>query len=86
MEIKVYHLASPSSLTPSASAYIVWVRPRDGTAAVKQGSIKVDRDQKGEVKLITVLKDFEVFITAEQGENVSVPSDFEVLRADINQR
>ena len=50
--------------------------------------IRVDKDQKGEVKLVTVEKDFEVFITAEQttaeqSGSADVPSDFQVLRADV---
>jgi hypothetical protein len=85
LDIRVWHLANPSRLTPPANAYIVWVRPPDG-AAVKQGAIRVDKDQKGEVKLVTEAKDFEVFITAEQSESVDVPSDFQVLRADVTIR
>jgi hypothetical protein len=85
LDIRVWHLANPSRLTPSATNYIVWVRPRDG-AAVKQGAIRVDKNQKGEVKLVTMAKDFEVFITAEQSENADVPSDFQVLRADVTIR
>jgi hypothetical protein len=85
LDIRVWHLANPSRLTPPANAYIVWVRPPDG-AAVKQGAIRVDKDQKGEVKLVTEAKDFEVFITAEQSESVDVPSDFQVLRADVTVR
>jgi hypothetical protein len=85
LDIRVWHLANPSRLTPPANAYLVWVRPRDG-AAVKQGAIRVDKDQKGEVKLVTEAKDFEVFITAEQSESADVPSDFQVLRADVTIR
>jgi hypothetical protein len=85
LDIRVWHLANPSRLTPSATNYIVWVRPRDG-AAVKQGAIRVDKNQKGEVKLVTMTKDFEVFITAEQSESADVPSDFQVLRADVTIR
>lgn len=85
VDIKVWHLANPSRLTPTANVYIVWFRTRDG-AAVKQGSIRVDKNQKGEVKLVTVAKDFAVVITAEQSESADLPSDFEVLRADVTIR
>ena len=30
VDIKVDHLARPSSLTPSASTYLVWIRPNGG--------------------------------------------------------
>ena len=85
LDIKVWHLANPSRLTPTANVYVVWFRTRDG-AAVKQGAIGVDKNQKGEVKLVTVAKDFEVLITAEQSESANMPSDFEVLRADVTIR
>ena len=39
--IKVDHLARPSSLTPSADVYLVWIRPNGGEA-MKQSAIGVD--------------------------------------------
>ncbi len=84
LDIKVEHLASPSSLTPPANAYIVWVRPRGGPGAVKQGAIRVDKDLKGELKVVTVSRDFDVLITAEQSDDVSVPSEVKVLDTQIS--
>jgi hypothetical protein len=83
-DAKVEHLAKPSTLTPAASAYIVWIQPR-GTDAIKQGALGVDNDLKGEFKGVTVSKEFELLITAEQSENVSAPSGPTVLRVHINQ-
>lgn len=83
LDINVNHLANPSSLTPPANAYIVWVRPRDGTAT-KQGAIRVDEHLKGDLKVLTTSKDFDVFITAEQSESVSAPSDLVVLQAHVS--
>src|SRR6478752_5567847 len=37
LEIRVDHLARPSSLTPSANSYLVWVRPNGGET-FKQGA------------------------------------------------
>ena len=82
-DIKVHHLALPASLTPPASVYLVWVQPRDA-AAVKQGALRVDKDLKGEFKSVTVSKEFDLFITAEQTENVAAPSGTKVLQAHIN--
>jgi len=36
------------------------------------------------LKLETVSKDFDVFITAEQSDNVTFPSDVQVLRTHIS--
>jgi hypothetical protein len=83
LDIKVDHLANPSSLTPPADAYIVWVRPSGG-AAVKQGAIRVRKDLTGELKTVTVSKDFDLLITAEQSESVSMPSGMEVLHTHVS--
>ncbi|MEP6717023.1 MAG: hypothetical protein ABJC09_15745 [Terriglobia bacterium] len=81
--LKVEHLAKPSALTPPATTYVVWVRARGGEA-LKQGALGVDKDLKGELRSVTVSKDFELFVTAEQSENATVPSGPEVLHTHIN--
>ena len=83
LDLKVEHLANPSSLTPPASVYIVWVRP-SGADAVKQGAIGVGKDLKGELKVVTVSKDFDLLVTAEQSPTVTMPSNDEVLHTHIN--
>lgn len=83
LDIKVEHLAKTSSLTPPASVYLVWARPRGG-AAVKLGAIGVGDDLNGELKAVTVLKDFELLITAEQSETVAAPSDVQVFHTYIS--
>lgn len=83
LDIKVKHLARPSTLTPSASKYLVWIRPNGGDA-LKQGAIGVDKNLSGELKVETVSKDMDVFITAEQSESVTVPSSTEVLHTHIS--
>jgi hypothetical protein len=85
LDIKVDHLARPGSLTPSASSYLVWIRPNGGEA-FKQGAIGVDKNLKGELKLETVSKDFDVFITAEQSDSVTSPSSVEVLSAHVSEK
>lgn len=83
LDIKVDHLAHPSSLNPPANAYLVWVRPNAG-APVKQGAIRVNNDLKGELKVVTVAKDFDLFITAEQSESASMPSQVQVLHTRVS--
>lgn len=85
LDIKVDHLARPSSLTPSASSYLVWIRPNGGEA-FKQGAIGINKNLNGELKLETVSKDFDVFITAEQSDSVTYPSNVEVLSTHISMR
>ncbi len=83
LDIKVDHLASPASLTPPGSVYIVWVLPNGATSAVRQGAIRVDKNLKGELKVVTPAKDFELFITAENSEIVSAPSAIKILDTHI---
>jgi hypothetical protein len=83
LQIKVAHLANPSALTPPANVYVVWVRPRGGDAT-RQGAMGLDNKLNGELKVVTTLKDFELFITAEQNETVTVPSEAEVLRTHVS--
>jgi hypothetical protein len=83
LDIKVEHLARPASLTPSANNYLVWIRPNGGEA-FKQGAIGVGKNLSGELRLETVSKDFDVFITAEQSDSVTVPSSVEVLSAHVS--
>src|SRR3569833_2754839 len=84
LEIKVNNLARPSSLTPPATIYIAWVRPNGGDA-VKEGSLGVDsKNLNGELHLVTVSKDFDVFITPEQSSTVTTPSGMEILKAHVS--
>ena len=83
LDIKVNHLARPSNLNPSATTYLVWIRPSGGDA-VKQGAIGVDNNLKGEMHAVTVAKNFEIFITPEQSDTVTVPSALEVLQTHVS--
>lgn len=83
LDVEVEHLARPSTLTPSADSYIVWIRPNGGEA-LKQGAIGVDGNLSGKLKVQTVSKDFDVFITAELSDNVTFPSNVEVLRTHVS--
>ena len=83
VEVKVEHLANPASLTPPSNTYLVWVRPSGGDA-VKQGAIRVDKNLDGDLKVVTTSKEFDIFITPEESESVSVPATLQVLRAHVN--
>jgi len=84
LEIKVRNLARPSTLTPPATTYIAWVRPTGGDA-VKEGSLGVDKKNlDGELHVVTVSKDFDVFITPEQSSAVTMPSSMQILKAHIS--
>ena len=82
IDIKVKNLATPSSLTPSESVYVVWVKPT-GDLPEKKGTIGLDNNLSGELNVVTTAKDFEVFVTGEPGASVTEPSGPEVLKAHV---
>jgi hypothetical protein len=82
LNMTVQHLANLENLTPRASAYVVWLRERDGNAENK-GQMKIDKNLNGSFKTVTPMKSFEVFVTAEQDARVTSPSGPEILRATI---
>lgn len=83
LDIKVQNLARPSSLSPSENVYIVWIRPHDGTA-VKKGAIGLNNNLDGELKVVTVSKNFDVLVTGEQSPSVTEPTGPEVLHAHVD--
>lgn len=84
VDLKVQHLARPDSLTPPESVYIVWIQPRGGQV-MKQGQLRVDDNLQGEFKTSAPSKNFDIFVTAENGPNVTQPTGPEVLRQTITE-
>jgi hypothetical protein len=84
VDLKVKHLARPDSLTPPQSVYIVWLQPRGGNV-MKEGQLRVDDNLQGEFKTPAPSRNFDIFVTAESGPNVTQPSGPEVLRQTVTQ-
>ena len=85
VDLKVEFLAKPSSLTPPAETYIVWFR-QQGSEPESQGQLKVDDNLRGEFKTTTNMKNFDVFVTAENERVPKAPTGPEVLRATIQKQ
>lgn len=78
LELKVENLAEPDRLTPSRRNYVVWmVTKKHGTINI--GNLKVNRKNKAELETVTPYKPVRVFITAEDGDKVVLPSTQVVL-------
>ena len=82
LKMTVQRLANLENLTPRASAYVVWLRERDGSFE-NQGQLKMDKNLNATFETVTPLKSFDVFVTAEQDSRAKGPSGPEVLRATI---
>ena len=85
VDLKVEFLAKPSSLTPPAETYIVWFR-QQGSEPESQGQLKVDDNLRGEFKTTTNMKNFDVFVTAENERVPKAPAGPEVLHATIQEQ
>ena len=85
VDLKVEFLAKPSSLMPPAETYIVWFR-QQGSEPESQGQLKVDDNLRGEFKTTTNMKNFDVFVTAENERVPKAPTGPEVLRATIQEQ
>lgn len=82
IDVKVESLAKPSALTPPHSNYVVWIEP-EGQSPKNQGELRVDENQKGELKTVTPYKRFKVFITAEESPTAQQPKGPQVLAAQV---
>jgi hypothetical protein len=84
VELRVEHLANPATLRVASNTYVVWFR-ETGRQALNQGQLRVDDDLKGQLRTTTSLRQFELFVTAENDAAVVQPSNVVVLRATIQE-
>lgn len=78
LKLEVKNLAEPERLTPSRRNYVVWmVTKKHGTINI--GNLRVSRKNKAELETVTPYKPIRVFITAEDGDKVVLPSTQIVL-------
>lgn len=84
VDAKVQYLAKPSTLSPPADVYVLWIQPT-GQAPKNEGELMVQNNLQGELKTETPYKHFKVFITAEKSPRVESPQGQQVLAATIAQ-
>ncbi len=78
VKLEVENLAEARRLTPSRKNYVVWmVTEKHGTINI--GNLKVNRKNKAELETVTPYKPIRVFVTAEDGDQVALPSTQVVL-------
>ena len=81
IDLTVSHLAPPENLYPPKAAYVVWIQSED--RLVNLGQLKVDKRLKGKFDGVTPLKEFRIFITAENNYAVVKPSSLVVLETEM---
>lgn len=78
VDLKVQNLAAPERLTPARKNYVVWmVTKKHGTINI--GNLRVNRKNKADLETLTPYEPIRVFITAEDGDKVVLPSTQVVL-------
>jgi len=82
VKLETRHLAKPANLTPSATAYVVWIQAR-GKEPENQGALKVGNDLEGKFETTTRYEAFDIFVTAENNPTATSPSGTEVLRGTV---
>jgi hypothetical protein len=82
IKLEIHHLAKPANLSPAATNYVVWIQARD-KAPENQGLLKVNNDLDGKFETTTRYEAFDVFVTAENDPNASLPRGAEVLRGTV---
>lgn len=80
IKLSVKHLAPPGRITPGAEVFVVWVRGLAlGAQAQNLGALVVDKNLEGKLKAVTAMPSFDLFITCEQTQTVTVPAALELL-------
>ena len=64
VDVSVKHLAHPERLNPPASTYVVWIQRAADAAPQNIGALKVDDQLNGELRTVTPLGAFDLFVTA----------------------
>ena len=86
INLDVRNLAEPNRLQTPKQAYVVWMdTQQNGTqnlGQLKTGTGMLSSALKAELKAITPYKPIRIFITAEDGSTVQVPSSFVVLNTN----
>jgi hypothetical protein len=83
--VTMEHLAPPSRLAPSATAYVVWL-DAPGVFIQNVGALKLDGDRNGTLEFVTRLRVFRVVVTPEAHATVSTPYQRAVFTADVNEK
>jgi hypothetical protein len=73
ISLSIKHLPDPEKLDPPAWAYVAWIRTSGGPP-LNLGPLNLGKDLNGELKTVTELREFELFVTAEPTAFVERPS------------
>ncbi len=84
-DVKVEHLGPPAKLNPSATVYVVWIKPKgkDDAKLTNVGALKVNDEYSGDLEFTTPFESFDISITPEKAADVTDPAGRDILKASV---
>ncbi|MGH9526906.1 MAG: hypothetical protein ACRD2F_09550 [Terriglobales bacterium] len=82
--MQVRALAYPWELTPPRRVYVVWIAGLTNGAPTESGILRVGPQLRATLRTTTLLRAFDIFVTAEDQAHPLEPSGPEVLRASVD--
>lgn len=80
--IKAKYLASPDRVSSSATAYVVWLVTEEN--GIKNlGALYNENGEDSELDTVTSFTGAEIFITAEEEADISMPQGLEISRVKL---
>lgn len=80
IKLNVKHLALPGAISPGAEVFVFWARGlMPGAQAQNLGALIVDKNLNGKLTAITAMPSFDLFLTCEQAQTVTVSALPELL-------
>jgi len=73
LQIELSNVPEPSILNDRYTRYVLWVASPDRQSVVNAGQLRVDEAKKAEIRTLTPLRNFVLFITAEPRGDVMTP-------------
>ena len=85
LEVKLTNVPDPSALNDQFTRYVLWVATPDRVHVTNAGQLRVDEKHQADIKTLTPLRRFILFITAEARGDVTTPGQEVVFESkEIN--
>jgi hypothetical protein len=81
LEVKLSNVPDPSALKPGYTRYVLWAATADRQHVVNIGQLRVDEKKRADIKTLTPLRSFILFITAEPAGDVTTPGPDTIFEA-----
>lgn len=85
-KLHVEHLAPPAEIRGDLSVYVAWVRPVGASEWQNVGQLIVDESREGSLELRVPQDQFEFSVSAESRGDAADPSEFVVMRGQVDAR